>query len=130
MTSRAEKYSALSKERRKRVDKARANLARAESLLMEAQALQMEQADAEPTEPERGSIIKFDVQFKEDGPVYTYVAWRGVMNGWYLTNRAGSLPWSEVQRVMLKDVTAKRFGIRFYCYPPDGSPGKWRGRKR
>lgn len=59
-----------------------------------------------PEEPEKGSVIKFSVQFKAGGAVYTYVAYRFGTFGsrWRVTDAASpTCTWEDVVALMRKD---------------------------
>ena len=88
---------------------------------------------AKKDQPLRDSVIKFYVQYDENGKVYSYVAHRAITGSWYVTGKAKPMNWDELVRLMRMDLTTKRFGgeIRFFLYGAGkGTPGRWQGRKQ
>jgi hypothetical protein len=80
----------------------------------------LENAKVAPTEPEPGSIISFNVQFREnDSTTYQYAARRGSDDKWYVTNSSGSYTWDEMLDLMAKDATTRALGgrVQFTLYP-------------
>lgn len=95
---------------------------------LEDAILAAENAEKEPKEPKKGSVIKFQVQYRNDEQVYSFVAHRGTNGLWYLTNREGHFNWEYMLDLMGKDVTAKQLGIQFFLFGEKG--GKWMGREQ
>lgn len=84
-------------------------------------------------EPPRNCVIKFHVQYDQDGKVYPYVAYRAMTGAWYVTGKAKPMNWEELVRFMRLDITTKRADgeIRFFLYGAGkGTAGKWQGRKQ
>lgn len=67
----------------------------------------LEQAMHEPTEPPKGSTVKFWVRFPGGGARYTYVATRTETGQWYVTNKEGVYTWSDVLSFASRDVDVK-----------------------
>lgn len=87
-----------------------------------------ENAEKEPKEPKKGSVIKFQIQYRNDEQVYSFVAHRATNGFWYLTNREGQYTWPTLLDLMYRDVTAKQLGIQFFLFGDKG--GKWIGREQ
>jgi hypothetical protein len=87
-----------------------------------------EALQAEPDEPDKGSIIRFDVKYPGTQTTYTYVALRAPNGGWYRTGSDGATDWDGLTALMYRDETAKQSGLGFYLYT--GKTRRWVGREQ
>lgn len=93
---------------------------------LDAAIARLNATEDEPSEPKRGAIIEYRVQFASGGITYTYVAYRAPTGAWYRTGENTALNWSTLLDHMYRDVTAKEKGVGFYLYKRKDA--QWVGR--
>lgn len=93
---------------------------------LDAAIARLNATEDEPTEPKRGSIIEYRVQYGAGQITYTYVAYRAPTGGWYRTGQNEAMNWATLLDHMYRDITAKEHGVGFYLYKKKSA--QWIGR--